>query len=675
VQRPARLGGDITYTPDSAAFKGNLELADAKAIPIDASAERTDDVWRIELQPVSVPIEGRTITLGRALKAEIAGERAVLHPVPLTLDSPRVVGIVEAAGKHEEGRFDISWIVRGLSIEEVEVPDLTARTRFGEGPVGVDLVWGQELFVSGTVGETNDLQVKLDVPRIQETPLRQYVESTGAILMNVHLTGTATEPEATGSIRITDLTAPGLKPISFELPVVCTEGDICVAPTEIETPYGTVLIEGRIPFVDPGPVQATAKLDLEDSSPLLEHVPEDLHPWMPMGRLKATVSIRGGERRLEAVLEPVGFEPPFPIGPLSTVYIDAFMEEEGLSIDVVSKLGLGPVRAQGIWRFQDEGTPLELKLVGTEALVIDQHDVRVRASPDLMLRWAEGEGVHVTGKVQVPLALYYAEFGGGTDPGEMKEPGVPGLRTRAAQIGGIYVPFYDPQPTLKDVHLDFEVEATGECRIENSRVGAMLEGRARIRGTGEAPIMSGSGSIKSGEVRLTTGIFVRIRRAEVDIPSEVGKPPTVHFEGVAGTVEEEIHVMIRGLVERPELILHSSPPRPQEELLAMVAFGQAPGRVDHQAALGAFARKLFEQYNDRWPRAKPGSRLGRRLRFTLEQPKELSAQKPWELPASGTASSTVIRTEYFVTSAISIIAERDMDANWGGDLKLRLRFR
>jgi hypothetical protein len=179
-----------------------------------------------------------------------------------------------------------------------------------------------------------------------------------------------------------------------------------------------------------------------------------------------------------------------------------------------------------------------------------------------------------------------------------------------------------------------------------------------------------------GQVRLTTGLFLKILEAEAVLPAQLAREPSVHFEGSVGRADREILVVITGDLARPTVRLNSNPPRSQEELLALLAFGRAPGTVEGSDAVGTLAAKVIDLTSDSWPDPDATDGFLDRLRIVLED--EALAQRPtppWELPVRGAARGTTVRTEYLLSNLFSIVAETDRESNLSGDLKLRIRFR
>jgi hypothetical protein len=250
---------------------------------------------------------------------------------------------------------------------------------------------------------------------------------------------------------------------------------------------------------------------------------------------------------------------------------------------------------------------------------------------------------------------------------------VGGLRLRPARGGGVAVPGV---AGMEGVRLDLRVDTAGELRVENSILGAILRVEGRLLGTLAEPAASGTAEVTSGEVKLPAAIFVRIAEARVEIPADPNGAPSVHFVGRVGRGEGAIEIRVHGPLARPELTLRSEPPRPKEELLARLAFGHAPGQVSEGAALGTLAVRIFEQYAAGWPSAEPHDGFLSRLNPTLLSPEDPDPRRaPWQLPSARAARGMVVRTEYLWTPYFSVVGEADREANVGGDIKLRLRFR
>ncbi|MFN3486249.1 MAG: translocation/assembly module TamB domain-containing protein, partial [Planctomycetota bacterium] len=151
-------------------------------------------------------------------------------------------------------------------------------------------------------------------------------------------------------------------------------------------------------------------------------------------------------------------------------------------------------------------------------------------------------------------------------------------------------------------------------RLEASDLSGILERvpgevRLRVRGTAAEPAVTGTVRARSGEVKLATGVFLRIRSGQLEFPAEPGALPRVRFEGEAGSGTASVLVIVDGPLQDPELFLRSEPPRPQQDLLAFLAFGHFPGEVSGGGALGTLALRLYQEQVGARPSAEPRTGL------------------------------------------------------------------
>ncbi|MBI2931993.1 MAG: translocation/assembly module TamB domain-containing protein [Planctomycetes bacterium] len=522
---------------------------------------------------------------------------------------------------------------------DADVARATGRTEF-------QAEWGEHLRASGSLGEKREI-----VARLNLTSLPLFVDG----VVDLRLAGDQ------GTVAAQGLALEGDPAVDLLLPFRVESDGLLLERSTHATPYGEVTLEGR--------VGRTTHLvvHMEDVD-VRARIPEGVRPWIPP-RVRATAVVEDGAVHIDAASVDGEFRLPEPMGPVSDFRVVATLARNTLRFErIEGRLGGGPWNADGEWHLDKPA--IRLRLEGTDMLIVDRFDGRVRINPYAELTWTPDAGVSIVGDVAVPLALYYGEFGGAGSGGQ--EIAAPGLRLPLASQGGITIPGI---PGLEDVTIDLKVAGTGEVRIENSTVGTLLSVAGRLRGTGDEPAATGTITATQGEVRLTTAVFVQILDGRLEIYEEPGRDPFVHFEGRAGRGDDSISVTVSGALQEPGLTLASDPPRSQQDLLAMLAFGRPAGGLGQQEALGTLAAKLYQTAMDDWPRAEPREGLLSRLQVTAAAPDAQARAMPWELPPSGTTSGTAIRTEYFLSPHFSIVAQGDFQGRWIGDLKLRWRFR
>lgn len=670
---PIAVSGEILASSHEASLEAWLRMAAGAPSRISATGRRHNRGWRVLVQPTLVETMGRHFQLQAPAEFDIGEGFLELIRFETSVDRPEASASIRGRLEWREAELTAELRaeprVRGLAL-----PPLTARMSIHEQSSSIDVAWGDHLIVRGSVGDRIDLEAVASLADLEAEWVREILGREpirGSIEIRCRVAGPRRSPQGSGEIDLRRIAWGRLPALSLTIPFRIQGEEATFPETTHRTPFGPVTLSARIA---PGWIQAEAEGRIVDPAPLLNHVAPETRPWIPLTGSLFRIEVGNSRVSLRVAAAQGGMAMPDPVGELRDVSIAAEWMEGRVKIhSVQGRLGGGPFVAEGEWRIFDPGRPLKLSVSGTQLLVGSRRDVRIRASPRIDLMWTEGEGMMIRGEAEVPLLLYFSEFPtGGGNSRASKKLTAPGIRLLPAEGGGSRIPGI---PGLEKVFLDLKVKSTGEVRIENSILGALLEVEGRIRGTAAAPSASGAVIARRGQIRLATGVFVNIAKGRIDLPGAPGQEPTVHFEGVVGRGEGQISIIVMGPLASPFLSLQSDPPRKQEELLAMIAFGAGPGEFQSDRAIGAVVRKLFEQFTDDWPSADAERASKRGLALGLVDSGPTRPNVPWELPSTGSAGGPMVRTEYILNDRVSVVAESDLEANWSGEIKLRLRFR
>ena len=516
--------------------------------------------------------------------------------------------------------------------------------------------------------------------------------------LEFRLAGPAGDPRGVGWVGILHEAGPmraafGDVPRSSRTPFTYADGVFSLAPSVVQTPWGEATIGGDVPLrlsFEPypslaaggGAVTLGARIRAGDLASLAPFMPKTLAGLDPSGRFSATARLEGAFPHFAAAF---GFElrdgsltPPSPVAKVDDISLDATLREARLEFDrIEASMGHGALKARGGVSF-DGGPRAGFDVEGRDVLLVGGDALPVRARADLDLRIdATPERTTVTGAVAVTSASWSAEFPSGRRGVAPQEPAdalaAIGVDLRLAPEGGVALPGVEG---LGGVALDFDARSSGDVRIENSLVGAFADFRVRVRGTAESPSASGMVSSKRGEVRVFPGVFLPIDEFRLDLPPQPGAEPGVVFRSSATSGLTRVHIGATGPLRQPVVTLHSEPPYPQEDLVMLLAFGQAPGTPERpdRALVSPAARVVSGLLRDRFPRADPESSAFRKLRFALgteaEYPTELVPLPEPTLPDRG----LVLRAEFLVTESVSILTEEDELGDIGADVRLRLRW-
>ena len=588
------------------------------------------------------------------------------------------VAFSDAAGRLSGTLDRLSGKLRLREIAFQGMPFGAAAATFTLGKeLEIDAAWAVEDGIGaelrGRWGAEHDLRLQARVPDLTRPWPRRFLEGLpslkGALTLEVRVSGLAESPKIDGRLGIVGAAVEGGAPFNLDLPLRGEGRRIALSLPASETPYGRLTLDARLPL--PGaeePLEGRVRLEARDLAVFARFLPEAARSYVPEGELDVEASTLGRRWSAAATLRVPVVRLPEPFAPVKDLRATGTVDAAGMRVErLVGRMGGGTFEASFD---RDAAGSFRGVLRGQELLIVSTRLSHIRLSPDATFSGEKGKPGRIQGTVTVPVALIHEEPGSpGGGGGDLA---VGGLRLRPAPGGGVLVPGV---AGMEGIQLDLAVSTAGEVRVENSVVGAILRAKGRLRGTLAAPIADGAVEAKSGEVKLPAAIFVRIEQARVTIPAEAGAEPSAHFVGRVGKGDGSIEVRVDGPLARPELNLASDPPRPKEELLARLAFGHPPGQVQG-AALGVFALRLFDQYTAGWPTAEPKDGLFSRLKPTiLSDEGDDPRRAPWELPSGRTARGMVVRTEYLWTPYFSVVGEADREANVGGDIKLRLRFR
>jgi translocation and assembly module TamB len=657
------------------------------SMALSATIRRQEEDWIVAVAPGTLKLPERSVTY-EAFVFSIARGKASLRDVRLTCAEQELATRINGSATWDDKQLKVTFRMLDTKVKDKAIDNLVARLEvdWTTGDVVPDLRWGKldgdHLHVNGRWGKELDLTVTLRAGDLKRPLVRDLVhlDLEGAVAIDAHVTGTREEPQVTGILNLMKISAAGMPPLSLVIPIQSSKNAVRLWSVAEKTPYGSLTIDGTVQLTGDAPMDLGVRLTTDDLSPLLDRLAPQTRKWIPRGGLAAEVSLRGPalKPKLEGRAEFVAlrWRPPPPLAEALDIRVGLRLDEDGIQIDIADGLlGQGPFWASGRFDVFRPNTPLSLWITASDALAVEDPLARLRVKPDVVLVWEAGRILKLSGRVEIPLAIYHREFGAAT-PGARpaREVAPPRLRLIPGETGGFIIPGI---PGLEQLDIDLTFVTTGEFRIENGSIGVLAHAEGQLTGTAAEPALSGvARSIPNrGEVKLAPGNFLHIDTMEVVFPGDLGRVPTVRFQGHVGAGEGMIQVLVDGPLESPSLVLRSEPPMPQKDLLARLAFGHISGAVSGETGVATLALYMYDQTKDAWPSADRREGFFDRIRPTVV-PGDTSLQRrvPWELPPQGMVRSTSLRTEYVLNSVFSVVAETNREGDVGGDLKIRIRF-
>jgi translocation and assembly module TamB len=125
------------------------------------------------------------------------------------------------------------------------------------------------------------------------------------------------------------------------------------------------------------------------------------------------------------------------------------------------------------------------------------------------------------------------------------------------------------------IGLDVSVEAPQEILVQGRGLDAEMGGDLKIGGTTDSPFVTGGFHLQRGTFSLATG-RLNFSAGEVSFNGAGLKnkiDPTLDFTAQAAVGDTTAIMHITGLADAPVFDFTSNPPRPQDEIMALLLFG------------------------------------------------------------------------------------------------------
>ena len=240
------------------------------------------------------------------------------------------------------------------------------------------------------------------------------------------------------------------------------------------------------------------------------------------------------------------------------------------------ELGGAPLSASGTLDVSGESVELDVDLTGSNVLLFRDPKARMRADLEITLK-GPLERLAISGKLALVGGRYSRDI-------ELLRGALSGSRDQSTSRGIEFSIWR--QPPLSNAQLDVAITSRAPYELENNFAKAELRADLHLGGTGAFPVFSGlvyvdkaRVSLPSGTLRLDAG-FVRFRPADPFFPE-------LALSGSSRLSGYDIQVQVTGPYHEPEILLSSSPPLPNDELLVLFLTGQAPEGTFSERGKGA----------------------------------------------------------------------------------------
>lgn len=222
----------------------------------------------------------------------------------------------------------------------------------------------------------------------------------------------------------------------------------------------------------------------------------------------------------------------------------------------------GTVSMSGSVGILQKGIPVDLKIAARNAQPIVSKLVTSNLNADLAIKGTARERLDITGSVHLNRTLI------GIPNGLPLNVAVLDVRRR-----GKKTIIARDKPLI--IGLDVAVQAPQEILVQGRGLDAEMGGDLRISGTTDSPLVTGGFDLQRGSFSLATGrLNFSAGRVSFNGAGLKGKiDPTLDFTAQT-TISDTTAIMhITGLADAPLFDFTSTPPKPQDEIMALLLFG------------------------------------------------------------------------------------------------------
>lgn len=412
----------------------------------------------------------------------------------------------------------------------------------------------------------------------------------GRVSGRVSLSGSAAAPRGTAAFDFTDVRYGGaneLPPIDARIEADWRDGtlDTTARISGFDGPPIAITAavplrmdaQAMVPFVpQDGPLQASLRWNGQ-IAPLFLLLPLDGHQLrgradIDLGvtgtvgapRAAGTVSLRDGE-----------YENLMTGTLLDNLSLRAQARGDRITISELSATDGAGGRISGSGYAMTDGSNIDVRLQANDAVVVRRDDVTAAIDADLTFRRtpdsARAAGTITTDTVEIRLVdnlppsvvdLEVTERGGGRKPPE------PDLEPQT------------PSVDAPDVQLDIAVSMPRRVFVRGRGLDSEWSGSVKIGGTASQPVIRGEINSVRGNLDFLTRDFT-LQPSSIGITQDTRNQIVANLDVSAAAEIEDLQAIVKvgGTAASPEIQFTSNPPRPQDEVLALILFGKTTAQL------------------------------------------------------------------------------------------------
>jgi translocation and assembly module TamB len=221
--------------------------------------------------------------------------------------------------------------------------------------------------------------------------------------------------------------------------------------------------------------------------------------------------------------------------------------------------GEGTLNLDGTLGWRGDGTPLVLNVRGSNVLASDTRDLHAVIDPDLVVRYAAGQPLSVTGTVGVPSARIDLER---LDQGVSTSPDV------------VVLDPVDPERGIATpLQLDLTLALGDDVRLNGFGLDGTLGGSLRVRARPGSEMLA-TGTLEVGGRYTAYGQKLDISRGRLVWSNSAIADPLLDIRAEREVGDVTAGIDVSGRASRPQAEVWTDPATDQSEALAYLALGR-----------------------------------------------------------------------------------------------------
>ncbi|HSD28100.1 MAG TPA: translocation/assembly module TamB domain-containing protein, partial [Vicinamibacteria bacterium] len=247
----------------------------------------------------------------------------------------------------------------------------------------------------------------------------------------------------------------------------------------------------------------------------------------------------------------------------------------------------------------------------------------------------------------------------------------------APTAGGPHGPTAGPPSDGAALPLRIAVKLNDNLTVRNRTASLRIGGTLSVEGSTAAPAVLGALETREGRVTFRDRRFtILTATARFVDPRRID--PFLDATATARIREYDVTVRVSGRTDQLDIRLSSTPPLPQEDLLALVAFGATRAEIERSPA-GVLAEEAGRTIvrDLLGLQGLPGLGGGEGGEPRLQVGTRTTPERTTPAGVRGTESGGQqrVRVEYQLLGPLSLVGEQGMSGGYTAGVVLRLRFR